>query len=96
MTDALIMEGLRIILDDGTGKEFDKRLEEFWVSGVQECGDLQLVTKTDGTMTGNPVVMITFTTRQPDGTLQKVQAVTSVKLLVTAAEAIKARHPLAG
>ncbi len=64
---------------------------------LKEHGDLELITKEKATVGGHPAVMhpavmITFTVELPDGTTQRVQAVTTLVALAAAVDAMRAAH----
>ena len=82
-------ERVDVILDDGTGKEFDKRLWEKDI--LQDGGDLTLVTKNNATVAGKPAVMLTFSV-EVDGKLRQAQTVTTVAALLTATAALKEKY----
>lgn len=84
------MEQARIILDDGTGSAFDQRVRGDDV--LPDGGDLTVVTKNNGTKEGRPIVLFTFTVQLPDGTLRKVQTVTTVRMFQTIAKAIEVKY----
>ena len=84
------MEHVVIKLDDGTGHEFDEALK----GTLPDAGDLKVITKNDATVGGKPAVMLTFTVQLPDGTMQRVQTVTTAKMFVSAAAAVKGRYNL--
>jgi hypothetical protein len=88
------MESISVKLDDGTGKVFDEALAKSKKSNMPECADLTIITKDDGTAEGNPIVMITFTVRMPDGTFQTVQAGTTAKCFAMAGAAVKGKYNL--
>ena len=81
------MERLDIILATDEG---DRRYDEILDNSLPENADLEIVLlKRRGTANGGSCVMLTFTVELPDGTLQRVQTVTTAKLFVTAAKAIE-------
>lgn len=82
------MEHFAVTLDDGTGKAYDEALKD----SLPEGGDLKAITKNDGTVQGNPIVLLTFTVQMPDGTIRKAQAATSVKLFLFAARLMAAKY----
>ena len=84
------MENVTIILDDGTGTEFDSRVRGDAV--LPDCGDLEVVTKTQGTKQGRPIVMLTFHVMTPVGKF-RAQTVTTARMLVCAARAIMGKYP---
>ena len=79
MADALVID-----FDDAL---YDKAVRV----GPPEGGDLRLIVKDRATVDGWPAVAITFTVQMPDGKLQQVQAVTTAKLFLGAATALRAR-----
>lgn len=86
------MENFQIILDDGTGQAYDAVIQKGRAKNIRECGDLKVITKTNGTVGGSPVLLFTFTVRLPDGTLIPVQAATTAKLFVQVADVVKFRY----
>lgn len=86
-------EKLRLILDqDGRGREFDE-----WLGGtLPDLGDPVFVTKSNGTEGGQPIVMITFTVRCPDGSFRRAQTVMTARLFLQAAEGVLGAHPDCG
>ena len=84
------MEHTTIILDDGSGREFDARLKGQGV--LQDYGDLEVITKDNGTAGGRPIVMLSFHVITPIGRF-RVQTVTTARMLVTAARAITGKYP---
>jgi S1-C subfamily serine protease len=84
------MEHTTIILDDGTGREFDARVHGPDV--LPDYGDLEIVTKDGATKAGRPIVVLTFHVNSPLGKL-RAQTVTTARMLVTAARAIEAKYP---
>ena len=79
-------ERLRMVLDNPS------RYDAIVAEGMSEGGDLEIVTKRNGTVEGNPSVVIGFSVELADGTPARVQAVTTVKLFVLAAVAMRARY----
>lgn len=84
------MESFIITLDDGTGKAFDDALKD---NTLQDYGDVRLITKDNATTEGNPAIMITFGVLQTNGIAKKAQVVTTAKLFLMAAKAIKNKYP---
>lgn len=82
------MESISIILDDGTGKEYDAALK----GTLPECGDLKFITKDKGTQSGNPIVLIAFTVQLPDGTMARAQAATTAKCIDGLAKALRGKY----
>jgi hypothetical protein len=82
------MEHVQISLDDGTGAKFDEALRDTLPDG----GDLRVVTKDNGTVGGRPIVMLTFTAQLPDGSVRRVQTVTTVRQFQAVAAAIRGRY----
>lgn len=60
-------------------QEFDAVLKDC----LPECGDLTIITKHAAMESGAAAVMLTFTVRLPDGSLERAQAVTTMKLFRT-------------
>lgn len=84
------MEHHTIILDDGTGSEFDKRLQGEGI--LRDGGDLTVVTKNEGTKAHRPIVLFTFTVELPDGSLAKAQTVITMRQFQSTAAVIKGRY----
>lgn len=55
------------------------RFDEVLKNSLRDCGDLEVITKDAGTITGRGIVMFTFTVELPDGTLRRAQTVTSMR-----------------
>ncbi len=83
------MEKLTIMLDDGTGVAFDAALQ----AGMPSGGDMTVITKDDGTKSGRPVVLVTFSVKLPTGNIVMAQEVTTVRNFIMAAKSIEARYP---
>lgn len=85
--------GIRAIVDqDGNGRIFNDVLAQMKQQGVQDIGDLTIITKKNGTESGRPVAMITFTA-VIEGKPQLVQTVTTLRLLMSTLEILKRHHP---
>lgn len=82
----MALEGVRIRLNDF--EEFDRIIS----NSLPDGGDLKFISKDDGTKSGNPIIMITFTIER-DGKIERVQSVTTAKLFIATAKALEARHP---
>lgn len=82
------MEVVKTILDDGSGKAFDAALR----GTLRDGGDLQIITKNDGTRDGHPCLMLTFSVQLPDGTIRQVQTVTTVRNFLASAGAVAGRY----
>lgn len=82
------MEKVRVLLDDGQHKDFDRLVH----TGLPECGDLTIATKDGAMESGAPGVVIAFTVQLPSGDLAPVQAVTSLKALRAALRILDARY----
>lgn len=80
------MENLRLVLGN------DKMFDELVNGGLPQASDLTLCTKDHATQRGMPAVVISFDVQLPDGTVKKVQAVTTVRLLVGFYSAMKGRY----
>ena len=80
------MEMVRVVLDNDA--EYDDAVGR----GLPECGDLEIITKDKGTRDGNPVAVITFSVRLPDGSSARAQAVTTVNNLQMALGALDGRY----
>lgn len=86
------MEHVQIILDDGTGSDFDKSIRGDNV--LQDDGKLKIITKEKGTVEGNPIVALVFNVALPDGSIKTVQTVTTVRMFQQAAAAMTGRYGL--
>ncbi len=75
------IEIAEVFLDDS--KMYDQIVRE----GMAEQGDIKIVSKSNATVGGNPGVVIGFTT-----TAGPVQAVTTLKLFIHAAQVLAAHH----
>ena len=84
------MEHSSIILDDGTGKEFDARVRGPGI--LQDGADLIVVTKDHGTEEGRPVVLLTFTVMLPDGMVAKAQTVITGRIFQAIAAGIHGKY----
>lgn len=82
------MERVAVIIDNGSGLAYDAAL----MDTLPECADLTLITKDGAMESGAPGIMVTFTVRLPDGSLRRVQAVTSLRVFLAAVKAIKAKY----
>ena len=75
--------------------DLNKKLVEGTLQRLEKwkhAGDLKIITKNDATVGGKPAVMLTFTVQLPDGTMQRVQTVTTAQMFVSAAAAVKGRY----
>ncbi len=79
------MEFTEIFL--GNDQLYDERVH----SGLAEYGDLEIITKDKVTVEGNPGVCLSFTV-DVNGERKRVQCVTTVKLFMTAAAAMRGRY----
>lgn len=80
------MENLRLVLGN------DKMFDELVHGGLPQASDMTICTKDNGTQSGKPCVVVSFTVQMPDGTFKQVQAVTTVRLLVGFYSAMKGRY----
>lgn len=88
------MDSITLLLDPGsTGRDFDAHLDRCRLSGVKECGDLKVITKDKGMISGRACVGLFFTVRLPDGSFVPVQYTTSVRLLQMSLAALRGRYP---
>lgn len=81
---------ITIILDEGTGEQFNKRLKGPEI--LQDGGNLQLVSKEKATDGGKPAVLITFTVEQTDGQIKQVQTVCTMREFLSAASVFKTKY----
>ena len=79
------MEQVRVL---HSAQRFDECLD----AGLPEQGDVEIILKENGTQSGLPIVMLTWTARMPDGSTHRVQATTTSRLFVTAGMAIAGHH----
>lgn len=87
--EGILVENVRITLDDGTGRAFDEALE----GALAECQDVTLITKNRATANDKPAVMVTFGVRLPDGSIQRAQAVMPLRLFLRVAQVMMVRYP---
>lgn len=80
------MEALKIKLNNV------KRFDEIIKASLPEDGDMEIITKDAGMVTGRGIVMVTFTVRLPDGTKARAQSVTSLRMFKSMADAINATY----
>ena len=76
------MEQLRVRINDAG--LYDRAIKE----SIPELGDMMIVTKDGAMESGRSSVMVTFRVTLPDGTIQRVQAATTVKLFKMACAAL--------
>jgi len=69
----------------------DEEFDEVVHNSLQDCGDLVAVVKDHATANGRPCVALTFTVALPDGTLQRVQTVTTAACFLAIAAAVRGR-----
>jgi len=84
-----MMEGTAVLLDDGSGKEFDSALR----GTLKDGGNLRLITKDVGTEDGNPIAMLTFTVGIGSDRTARAQTVVSVKMFLAAAKILASKYP---
>jgi hypothetical protein len=77
---------------DGSGRLFDSLLDHCRKTGVQDTGDLRIITKKAGTKQGRPIAAITFTA-DIQGTPVTVQTVTTLSMLKRTLEILNAHYP---
>lgn len=83
------MEKAEIYLSNAD--RFDAMLKENRNENLPECGDLELITKDGGMLSGLPIAMLTFTVMDGDKR-RRVQAVTSCRMLQAFGAAIHGRY----
>ena len=83
------MEHSQIILDDGTGKDYDEALK---ASDYPDDGSPKFITKENATVENNPGVLVTFKINV-DGEMKNVQTAITAKLFLSVAQIIDAKHP---
>lgn len=83
------MESITIQLKDAV--RFDEVLELSRPTKTPEFGDLGIITKPQATKDGNSAVMVTFTV-MIDEEPRRVQAVTTVRSFLDAADAVRGAH----
>lgn len=64
--------------------------------GMPEGSNLRIITKPNGTESGHPIAVITFTVMLPDKRTAEAQAVVTVGNLMMALAALKGRYPHVG
>lgn len=65
------------------------------VQTLRDAGDLQIITKDQGTEGGRAIACLTFSV-EVDGKLVRAQTVTTVRLLATALSALRGRYDVDG
>lgn len=75
------MEHLQVRLNDVT------RYDEIIQNSIPDCGDLEIITKDAGMVSGRGIVMFTFTANI-EGKLHRVQTVTTMRMFRAIANAI--------
>jgi hypothetical protein len=86
------MEVIRLVFDDGSGKEFDAALR----GTLKDGADLKVITKDAGTEEGNPICMLAFSVKIGGGEsarVARVQTVCSAKHLIAVGRALDAKYP---
>ena len=86
------MEQIKILLDDGTGEEYDKALHKNPLPILPDAGSLLFVTKDNATVQGSPAVMIMFEVKLPDGTICVAQTTMTYRLFYNTTMAITAKY----
>lgn len=76
------MEHVTLLLDDAA---FDRFVHE----GLPEGQDLTVAVKAKATAQGKPAVVVSWTVRLPDGTVARVQAVTTAAAFLALALGVK-------
>ena len=64
--------------------------------GLPEGRNLRIITKPNGTESGHPIAVLTFTVQMPDKSERSAQAVVTVGNLMMALAALKGRYPHLG
>lgn len=83
---------IKIVLDqDGDGKKFDAALRR--QGTLPDDGRVEVVTKSDGTLNGQAIVLITFGVECPDGAIRRAQTVLTAREFLAAADAVRGCHP---
>ena len=72
----------------GKGEDFDKALE----GTLPDFADLKLIVKKNGTKGGRPIIMLAFTVHLPDGSIERVQTVTTLRNFLNAADMLDLMH----
>lgn len=83
------MEHIRLLLDDGTGADFDRLL----AGTLPEGCDMTFCTKNLGTEAGNPCFIVHFSVQLPDGTIARAQSVNTLANLANVFRVLRARYP---
>jgi hypothetical protein len=86
------MEHCKVILSND--EEFDKaiRTQEVGLPVLSDGGDLTMITKDHGTTEGRPVVMLTFSVQQTDGSFAKAQTVITGRQFQALSAAFRGRY----
>lgn len=66
--------------------------DEILATALSEGQDIIIVTKDKATTGGNPAVMFSWTARLPNGASHRVQAVTTLRCFMQAADVLKAHY----
>lgn len=94
-------QGVKIKLDDGTGKEYERMLKTSFLDSENPGEGITIVSKTDGTSNGLPIVGIHSYAVIPNPPHEQqefpasipVMAVMTGKLFIMAAVALMGAHP---
>lgn len=82
------MKSIVVHLDDGTGCKFNRVKEH----SLQNDGQIRFYTKEQGTIEGNPIIMISFKVMQDNGQIKNVQSVTTLNLFMAAVDILKQKY----
>lgn len=72
------MESINLVIDDGTGKEFDFALRD---NALQDGGDLSIITKDNAMESGRAGVLLTFSV-DINGIIKRAQTVVPMRLFI--------------
>lgn len=80
---------IRLVLDDGSGMHYDSAL----FGTLQQAGDPSFISKDNATKGGNPMLLITFPVKLPDGSIRQAQAAMTVRNFLQTAAGIVGKYP---
>lgn len=84
------MNVTNISLDDGTGIKFDLLMRD--PDTLKDGADLHVITKDNGTVSGQPAIALSFTVRQTDGQIKKAQTVVTWRSLHAIHSALRGKY----
>ena len=87
------MEPIKVLVGDEACDKVVHGAPEEEIPLLPQFGDTMVIAaKPNATAKGRPGVVVSFTTQLPDGTVARVQAVTTAALFLSAAKVIE-NHP---